>query len=427
MDALQSDPSASKALLQRDAVSSGRNVEYRIAFAVIGLVLAINPLSIRLLTHGIEPGVRPLVLSVVFDLFLLLVAGALFTRNKARRVFFHLLAWTLPFVLVAGLEVIAGAIHVPEHVAMFQDLSVIRRGSNWGPGKSHLAPEKDGFLLYRPWSGNGVTINDLGLRTSAPTPKAPGERRIALVGSSETFGTRLADDDTIAAQLQAALRRAGHNEISVYNFGIEDSNLPRGLALLRHFRDIYQIDQAVFIAGGGDVFGEYLQIEGGPAHDDSFVANSRLYKAIELIMATWFEPSPARLARFDARYRAQSADTKNRLVDGIKAASDYCRVASLRCDFILQPLLASRRQPVGTEIQLAQTYRRLYPRFGALAVQSYRAALDLGLDGQVHDLTTVFDDSSEQYYIDGGHVNEAGNAIIVAAILPIVTSRAQPK
>jgi hypothetical protein len=106
---------------------------------------------------------------------------------------------------------------------MFQDMSTIERGSDWGPGKNHLAPEQDGFVLYLPWSGNGVTINPLGLRTAPPDPKAPGEHRIAVVGSSETWGFRLADADTIPALLQATLHEDGHGEISVYNFGIEDA------------------------------------------------------------------------------------------------------------------------------------------------------------------------------------------------------------
>jgi hypothetical protein len=34
----------------------------------------------------------------------------------------------------------------------------------------------------------------------------------------------------------------------------------------------------------------------------------------------------------------------------------------------------------------------------------------------------VFDNIHQQVFIDGGHVNEAGNITIVDALLPIVTS-----
>lgn len=256
-----------------------------------------------------ELGFRPLLLIVTFELFLLLVAGAVLARGRARRVFFAFIACTLPLVLLAALETLAGAVHLSDRVAMFQDMSTIKRGSNWGPGKNHIAPEQDGFVLYRPWSGNAVTINRLGLRTAPPSPKAPGEHRIAVVGSSETWGFRLADADTIPALLQAALHEDGHGEISVYNFGIEDATMARERALLRHFKDIYDIDQVLFVAGASDLYSEYFAIQGDlhASRMDRRIAGFELYRTIERIRSTWFEPSPDRLARLDAQISARPA------------------------------------------------------------------------------------------------------------------------
>lgn len=424
MDALQRDPGApNEVQQQRGSASSRRHVDYWIAFAVIAFALAINPLTIRLLTRSAETGLRLLVLSLVFDLFLLALAAAMLTRGTARRFFFYLFVATLPFVAMAGLELIAGKIHLSQRVAVFEDLSVIKRGNGWEANAIHLMPEKDGFAVYRPWSGNGVILNELGLRTSPPTPKTPGEHRIAVVGSSETFGSRLADADTIPALLQTALRNSGRDKVSVYNFGIEGANISKDLALLRHFKDIYGIDQAVFIVGGAETWAVYSDIE----RPDLGIVSFDLYKTARWIRATWFAPSPARLAQFDAAYQALSPDKKNRLIDGIKAANDYCRAASLRCDFILQPQLGMRRPLVGTEVQLAQTARRLCLRCDGLTVQMYRDAVALGMNGQVHDFTTVLDQSSEQFYFDVGHVNEAGSAIIANNLLPIVTRTAPAK
>ena len=143
-----------------------------------------------------------------------------------------------------------------------------------------------------------------------------------MVGSSETFGSRLAEADTIPALLQTALHRAGRDRISVYNFGIEGANIGRDLALVRHFKDIYGIDQVVFIVGGAETWGAYSDVE----RPD--LVTFELHKTARWLMATWFEPSPARIAQFDAQYQALSPDKKSRLVDGIKAANDYCRSAS---------------------------------------------------------------------------------------------------
>lgn len=421
MEAPSPDSGAAEAASKQAYLKASSNtaVEYGIAAAIAALAVAVNPVAIRLLTGRAELNIRPFVLSAIFDLFLLFVAGALLARGRLRQLFFYLTAWVLPFALLAGLETIAGAIHLSDRVSMMQDLSTVKRGSNWGPGVSHFVPEKDGFTVYQPWSGNGVTINEAGLRTTPPTPKSPGEYRIAVSGGSNVWGFRLADADTIPALLEAALRRNGYNRISVYNFGIEDANMAKELALLEHFKNIYSIDQVVFFSGGADVLGEYFAIKGQPlgAAPDR-ITNFETYRTIDRIRTTWFSPSPGRLAQIE-RSLSRVAKT-NRLTDGIIAADDYCRAAALRCDFVLMPLLATRQLPIGTEVKLAQTYGGLYPRLDVLARQMYRSALDLKLTTPVHDFTAVFDRNPEQVYIDGGHNNETGHLAIVDALLPIV-------
>ena len=53
----------------------------------------------------------------------------------------------------------------------------------------------------------------------------------------------------------------------------------------------------------------------------------------------------------------------NALRDGIAAASAYCRAATMRCDFMLQPMLLTRRTPIGPEVAIAQTLKQLHPRY----------------------------------------------------------------
>jgi hypothetical protein len=421
MDALRPASGVPEALPPQGTSSSNRTVEYGVAAGLAILALAVSPVAIRLLTGRPELGFRPLLLSAVFDLFLLLAAGAMLAHGRLRQALFYVLAWVVPFVLLAGLETAAGLVHLTNHVSIIQDLSSIKRGSNWGPGASHFAPDKGGFVVYRPWSGNGVTINELGLRTPSPTPKAPGEYRVAVSGGSNVWGFRLGDDDTIPAMLQAALRRHGNSTISVYNFGIEDANIAKELALLEHYKDLYGIDQVVFFSGGADVLGEYFALKGEPLGvSPDRITSFELYRTYNLIRATWFEPSPDRLARVDKALPRLAKS--NRLTEGLLAADDYCRQAKLRCDFVLMPLLATRRSPVGSEVKLLQTFRGMYPHLDALSREMYRSAMEIGLEGRVHDLTHVFDDDAEQVYIDVGHNNEAGHAVIVDALLPIIMS-----
>lgn len=413
---------------RQNAVYGSRLAEFFGAGALAVLAIAISPLALPLLTGRPELSFRASLLSVTFGIFLLLLAAGLVTRGRARQIAFHLIAWSLPLVALAGIELLAGALRLSDRVALFQDYSTIKRGNNWGPGALHLEPERDGFAVYRPWSGNGVTVNALGLRTSLPQPKRAGGWRVAVVGGSETFGFRLADDDTIPALLQAALRRAGHPEITVYNFGIEDATLAKQLALLRHFRDTYDLDQALFIMGGGDVYRQYFSLVGAPLEASGFgrrLATFELYKTVDRIRRTWFDPAPAVLAQLDARLAANTGT--NQLTDGIKGADTYCQEARLRCDFVLQPLIQTRGSLVGSEPRLARTYNRLYPRLGVLAERMYREARALDLKGRVHDLTRIFDANAEQVFIDGGHNNEMGHQIFADALAPIVSRAAQAR
>jgi hypothetical protein len=399
------------------AAPSNRIAEYCAAAAIVALAVAISPATISLLTRL---NFRLLAISVSFDLFLLLVAFALLARGRLRRIFFYLIPWTVPLVLLAGLETIAGAIHLTDRIAPIVDFSTIKRGNDWGKGEDYRLPAKDGYIVYRPWKGKGVTINELGLRTALPTPKLPGEYRIAVSGGSSVWGAGLADEDTIPAQLQVALRRSGHNEISVYNFGIEDATLDRELALLRHFKDIYQIDQVVFITGGSDVFREYFDIGGQPLQASTMgklIASFELYGAIDRVRI-WWGPSRIRQARLEQAL--PQVPNSNRLTKGILAAKDYCGTIGLRCDFVLTSLLTLRRSPVGGEVHLVRMAGNWWPKLDALTAKMYRDVADLGLTEQVHDFTTVFDSSPEQVYIDIGHNNEVGNLVIVDALLPIV-------
>lgn len=73
------------------------------------------------------------------------------------------------------------------------------------------------------------------------------------------------------------------------NFGIEDATLARESALLRHFKDIYGIDQVVFVAG--DLYSEYFAMQGVPldrTRTGSRIAAFELYRAIECTRSTWF-------------------------------------------------------------------------------------------------------------------------------------------
>jgi hypothetical protein len=76
-----------------------------------------------------------------------------------------------------------------------------------------------------------VTVNSLGLRgPELPPRKAPGERRILVVGDSMVYGQGVADGQTVPAQLERAL---GDADVRAVNGGLRAYSTEQELALLQ--------------------------------------------------------------------------------------------------------------------------------------------------------------------------------------------------
>jgi hypothetical protein len=102
----------------------------------------------------------------------------------------------------------------------------------------------------------------------------------------------------------------------------------------------------------------------------------------------------------------------NPLRVGIIAADDYCHRTGLRCDFVLQPMLATRRTASGKELEMRKTLLGLHPRLDVAAIQMYADAMALNPSHAVHDFSGMFDHTTVHFYADPIHVNEAGNHAI---------------
>jgi lysophospholipase L1-like esterase len=403
-------------------VQARRVADYTAAAAVAALAVAINPLVILLVTGRPDLSLRVNVVSITFDVFLAFILCALLTRGRARARFFHLVAWTFPLVLLAGLEGAALSLRLADRIALLEDTSPLLHRNRWVASESRWAMTPGGFRLYRPWVGDGIVINDLGLRTAPPTTKAAGEWHIAVTGGSTVWGWRVLDADTIPVRLQEALHRQGHTNVTVYNFGIEGATLTQELALLKHFREIYGIDQALFYTGGNDVFSGYLGATSPSQRMGPFweaLSTFELTKTIERLVTTWREPSAQRLTQLDEQVLPQILRDSS-LRKGINAATDYCRMVMMRCDVVLQPFLLGRQSPAGSEAAIVQSLKRVYPRLDVLSSQLYRDALAAAPAGQVHDLSGTFDQTSQQVFIDSVHLTEAGNELVAQRLVPIV-------
>src|SRR5262245_33623046 len=230
---------------------SRRIADFATAGLIVALAVALSPIGIRLMTGRLDLSPRITVLSLTFAVFLLVLAAAVLSRRRMRVVIFYVLALSFPPVLLAAIETAAIAFHLADRFAPLEDMSTLVNRSGW---PAHLMSagrkvEKDGLRLYRPWQGDGIIINELGLRTAPPTPKRSGEWRIAITGGSVAFGWRVRDADTIPVQVQERIQERGLSNVTVYNFGIDSAVVADELALLKRFRTVYDIDQVIFQIG----------------------------------------------------------------------------------------------------------------------------------------------------------------------------------
>lgn len=405
---------------------SSRLIEYIIAAGLAVAALVISPIGIEFAAGRSDLSFRVNVISLTCDVFLIAVIAAVLAQGRLRRVCFHAVAWIFPFVLLAGIEAFALGIRLADRVAPLEDTSLLIRKTPWSghllsDASWYWAPGR--FRLYREWQGGGIAFNALGLRTAMPKPKAPGEWRIAVSGGSAVWGWRVADADTIPEQLQDVLRRAGRSNITVYNFGIGGATLAEEVALLKHFRDTYALDQVLFYTGGNDVISTYLGViskRSGP-----WIGNTASFELIKMavrLQAMWNEPSPQILQWLDDEM-LPAALKNNTLRQSIAEADDYCSTAKLRCDFILQPMMYERKSHTGAEANMAKTLARIYPRIDVLSARMYSDAMKSGPAGRMYHFADIFDQTEQPFFLDQVHLNEAGNRIAAEHVARIISAR----
>src|SRR5262249_45686770 len=404
-----------------------RATDISIGIGLAGIALAVSPLGLRIATGRLDLNLRIEVLSLTLTVFLLIWSGAFVSCGRARRAFFYLIVWSFPLALLAAVEAGAVAIRLSEWIAPTEDKSILNEKDRRSPPYLMSAgrfTRRDGVMLYKPWRGDGIAINEVGLRTRSPTPKQLGEWRIAVTGGSAVWGWHAWDVDTIPVQLQQLFDRNGFHNISVYNFGIETVEITNELALMRRFRELYSIDQVIFYTGGNDATSSYLKAMTPPeTSPPSLLAGGNpfeLMKVIRGLQARFIKPSEGFLAQIDAEVLPKLRQN-NSLIIGMAEARTYCRQQRLQCEFVLQPMLLLRKNQVGSEIALARSLKQLEPRWDVALEMIYQAARNSGPD--VHDFSNVFDWSRQPLFVDAIHVNEPANRIIAERLATIVAGR----
>lgn len=117
-------------------------------------------------------------------------------RSSRRRK--RLLAVAL--ALCAGFAVLEVAARVAVGTPLRERLPLMRVRANPHRGWEMVPGEEHYTYQHR------VRVNALGLRGAELQPRVPGERRVLFLGDSLTYGQGVADDETVPAALERALR-----------------------------------------------------------------------------------------------------------------------------------------------------------------------------------------------------------------------------
>lgn len=171
------------------------------------------------------------------------VLGARRVRGGLSRLLSRLLLALL--AVAVGAEVVSLTIFDPRPVALdhleerFPGLFLPLRGST-----------VTNMTKNPSWPVHEVRLNADGFRgPDVPATRPAGGLRLVMLGDSHVFGTGLADDETIPAQLERTLAERTERQVEVLNLGQPGWNLWSSLALYDHVATKYDPDILVLQLG----------------------------------------------------------------------------------------------------------------------------------------------------------------------------------
>ncbi len=126
-----------------------------------------------------------------------------------------------------------------------------------GEGRLQTTPGWRGSLTVDGRTLPAVT-NDQGLRGPELPPRAPGERRILMLGDSFVWGMGVAADEAIPARLEALLRQRGIGPVRVGNAGMWGTGPREWAHTLRRHRPTFAPDLVIAVTYAGNDVGDTL-------------------------------------------------------------------------------------------------------------------------------------------------------------------------
>ncbi len=265
------------------------------------------------------------------------------------------------------------------------------------------------------------------------------------------WGNGARDDYTIPSLVAKHLDAETQYHAEVVNFGMPAFvSMQEVLLFLEQLRMPRNPDLVVFYDGINDVFSAYQNGVAGETMDEQSRAEEfnifndihvwRLYKqtlsnmirhsslgSLAIKIATMLLPRSFRM--IDGRLvrvptARDTGDTNgnqglaNRTaafyLENVRIVQQAAKDLGFRSLFYLQPVLCFKKQLSTFE----RTIRMPYPGVAGFYATTYQTILDQGGTEGVHDLSRIFENTSNPYFLDYFHLSEAGNDVIARAMLP---------
>ncbi len=307
------------------------------------------------------------------------------------------------------------------------------------------------YFRPRPFRGQTLTIGDDGLRATwqapSPTPDSPDPKqvKILMLGGSSLWGFGARDDRTIPSLIARELSRR-KCDVQVRNLAaIGYVNTQEVVALVRELQSGYRPDLVIFYDGVNDTTSALLEGEAGLTTNErnrrrefnllqspSRLAGSLLSKLIQESGSYRFALSVrTRLSGGDGKSgRAIDDAMRDRLVRdvvlrfqaNVEIVERLGREFQFRPLFFWQPVIFTKPALVPFEREEAERYAWTEPMFRAV-LRELRESANLRSDPAFHDLSRIFEASSDLVFIDYCHTTESANARIATAIADVVATQ----
>ena len=300
------------------------------------------------------------------------------------------------------------------------------------------------YWRHTPLHGAYIHVNERGLRETTcgeldRHARAPEERlTIWVFGGSAIWGFGARDEHTIPSELCRSVAQAMNRRVEVVNFGETGYiSTQEVIALLRELQRGQRPDLVVFCDGTNDTFAAFRNKTAGIPYGESNrtdafkILNAAWNADIRTVLSLFLSRSEIR--RFVPRlarspYESMEAidqerelptDVSQRLATAVmqvyaanvRFVETLSRQSGFVALFYWQPVIFTKRHLTAYEQQRAEEHRARRAFFLQVHEQMKRHP-DLAPNERFYDLTPLFAETKEPYFIDSLHVTETGNALV---------------